>query len=141
MKMKTGLFFGSFNPVHMGHMMIANYMVEFTDLQQLWFVVSPQNPFKKKVSLLNDMDRLILLEYAIEGDQRFEVCDVELRMPKPSYTIDSLTYLKELHPSREFVLIMGSDGLLTFQKWKNHQIIKRYRKKHEQRDSPADEDI
>ena len=121
--MKTGLFFGSFNPVHMGHLMIANYMIEYTDLQQLWFVVSPQNPLKKKHTLLNDYERLIMLEYAIEGEKRFEACDAEFRMPKPSYTIDTLTYLKELHPSREFVLIMGSDGLLTFNKWKNHKII------------------
>lgn len=107
----------------MGHMMIANYMIEFTDLQQLWFVISPQNPLKKKASLLNDMDRLTLLEYAIEDDHRYEVCDVEFRMPKPSYTIDTLTYLKEQHPSRDFVLLMGSDGLQTFHKWKNHDII------------------
>jgi len=124
--MKTGLFFGSFNPVHMGHMMIANYMLEFTDLQQLWFVVSPHNPLKRKASLLDDMDRLILLEYAIEDDQRLEVCDVEFRMPKPSYTIDTLTYLKELHPAREFVLLMGSDGLETFHKWKNNAIIEEH---------------
>ena len=123
MKMKTGLFFGSFNPVHMGHMMIANYMIEFTDLQQLWFVISPQNPLKKKASLLNDVDRLTLVEYAIEDDERFEACDVEFRMPKPSYTIDTLAYLKEQHPSRDFTLLMGSDGLHTFHKWKNHDII------------------
>ena len=121
--MKTGLFFGSFNPVHMGHMMIANYMVEFTDLQQLWFVLSPQNPLKKKQSLLDDYERLMMIEYALEGDQRFDVCDIEFRMPKPSYTIDTLTYLRELHPSREFVLIMGSDCLQTFHKWKNHVVI------------------
>ena len=125
MKMKTGLFFGSFNPVHMGHLMIANYMIEFTDLQHLWFVISPQNPLKKKISLLNDMDRLTLVEYAIEDDERFEACDVEFRMPRPSYTIDTLTYLKEQHPAREFALIMGSDVLQSFHKWKNHDIIAR----------------
>jgi nicotinate-nucleotide adenylyltransferase len=121
--MKTGLFFGSFNPVHMGHLMIANYMIEFTDLQQIWFVVSPQNPLKKRHSLLDDYERLIMLEQAIEGDPRFGICDVEFRMPKPSYTIDTLTYLSESHPKHEFVLIMGSDGLMTFTKWKNFKII------------------
>ncbi|MBN2480593.1 MAG: nicotinate-nucleotide adenylyltransferase [Bacteroidales bacterium] len=121
--MKTGLFFGSFNPVHMGHLMIAGYMAEFTDLEQIWFVISPQNPLKRKQTLLNDYERLIMLEQAIEGDQRFSVCDVELRMPKPSYTIDTLTYLTELYSMQEFVLIMGSDGLMTFHKWKNHEII------------------
>ncbi|MBN1158769.1 MAG: nicotinate-nucleotide adenylyltransferase [Bacteroidales bacterium] len=121
--MKTGLFFGSFNPVHMGHLMIANYMVEFTDLEQIWFVVSPQNPLKKRKNLLNDYERLIMLEQAVEEDERFDVCDIEFSMPKPSYTIDTLTYLREVYPSQEFVLIMGSDGLMTFHKWKNHEII------------------
>jgi len=121
--MKTGLFFGSFNPVHNGHMMIANYMIEFTDLDQLWFVISPHNPLKTRKTLLNDYDRLLMLEYAIEGDSRFQVCDIEYRMPKPSYTVDTLVYLSELHPSREFVLIMGSDNILSFDKWKNNYVI------------------
>ncbi len=124
--MKTGLFFGSFNPVHIGHLMIANYMVEFTDLQQIWFVISPQNPLKKKQTLLNDYERMIMLEYAIENDQRFSICDIEFRMPKPSYTIDTLTYLRELYPKQEFILIMGSDGLKTFHKWKNHETIQNH---------------
>lgn len=121
--MKTGLFFGSFNPIHIGHLVIANYMLEFTDLEQLWFVISPQNPLKKKTSLLEDHKRRTLLEIAIENDDRFRVCDIEFKLPKPSYTIDTLTYLNELYPHHEFVLIMGSDGLATFQKWKNHIII------------------
>lgn len=121
--MKTGLFFGSFNPIHIGHMAIANYMIEFTDLDQLWFVISPQNPLKKKSSLLEDHKRRSLLEIAIEKDDRFRVCDIEFRLPKPSYTIDTLTYLAELHPKNEFILIMGSDGLSTFPKWKNYRVI------------------
>jgi|WetSurSiteA1Bulk_404760.scaffolds.fasta_scaffold01302_2 nicotinate-nucleotide adenylyltransferase len=121
--MKTGLFFGSFNPVHIGHMAIANYMIEFTDLEQLWFVISPQNPLKKKVTLLEDHKRRTLLETALQDDDRFRVCDIEFRLPKPSYTIDTLTYLNELYPKNDLILIMGSDGLATFGKWKNYREI------------------
>lgn len=121
--MKTGLYFGSFNPVHMGHLMIAAWMAEFTDLREVWFVISPQNPLKKKSSLLQDYERMRMVELAIEGDDRFAVSDVEFRMPKPSYTIDTLSYLRELHYSREFALIMGSDSLETFAKWKNAKLI------------------
>ncbi|MBN1145038.1 MAG: nicotinate-nucleotide adenylyltransferase [Bacteroidales bacterium] len=128
--MKTGLYFGSFNPVHIGHLAIANYMIEFTDLDQLWFVISPLNPLKKQASLLEDHKRRSMLEIAVENDDRFRVCDIEFRMPKPSYTIDTLTWLKELHPATEFVLIMGSDGLPTFQKWKNYKIIEAQYKRY-----------
>lgn len=121
--MKTGLYFGSFNPVHIGHLAIANYLIEFTDLDQLWFVISPQNPLKKKASLLDDHKRRTMLELAVETDTRFRVSDIEFKMPKPSYTIDTLTWLQEMHPGYEFVLIMGSDGLPTFHKWKNAQLI------------------
>lgn len=121
--MKIGLFFGSFNPVHIGHLAIANYMAEFTDLDQVWFVVSPQNPLKKAASLLEDHKRRTLLDLAVEDDPRFRVSDVEFRLPKPSYTIDTLASLRETHPAHQFVLIMGSDGLTTFSKWKNHQVI------------------
>ena len=125
--MKTGLLFGSFNPVHIGHMALANYFVEFTDIDQLWFVISPHNPLKKKESLVNDQMRLDMVELAIDGDNRFQTCDVEFHMPKPSYTIDTLTYLAEKHPKNEFILLMGSDGLQTFHKWKNHEeIISQY---------------
>src|SRR5659263_62245 len=96
--MKIGLYFGSFNPVHIGHLAIANYMIEFTDLEQLWFVISPQNPLKMRASLLEDHKRRTLLEIALEGDDRFRICDIEFKMTKPSYTIDTLVYLKELHP-------------------------------------------
>ncbi len=121
--MKIGLFFGSFNPVHIGHLAIANYMVEFTDLKQLWFVISPHNPFKPKQSLLADHHRRTLMDIAVGNEERFRVSDIEFSMPKPSFTIDTLTWLKEKHPSHTFVLIMGSDGLPTFDKWKNYQMI------------------
>jgi nicotinate-nucleotide adenylyltransferase len=123
MNMKIGLFFGSFNPIHIGHLAIANYMLEFTGLEQLWFVISPQNPLKKKSSLLEDHKRRTLLEIAIEKDDRFRICDIEFKLPKPSYTVDTLAYLKELYPKNEFILIMGSDGLSTFAKWKNYKVI------------------
>ncbi len=127
--MKTGLFFGSFNPVHIGHMALANYFVEYTDIDELWFVISPHNPLKKKESLLNDQLRLDMVELAIDNDVRFRSCDVEFRMPTPSYTIDTLTRLTEKHPEREFVLIMGADGLPSFHKWKNYEmIITQYRR-------------
>lgn len=121
--MKIGLFFGSFNPIHIGHMAIANYFIEFTDLDKLWFVVSPHNPLKEKKSLLNGWVRMEFVELAIEDDERFRTTDIEFHMPQPSYTIDTLVYLKEKYPSHEFVLIMGSDGLKTFSKWKNSQEI------------------
>jgi nicotinate-nucleotide adenylyltransferase len=123
--MKTGLFFGSFNPIHIGHMAIANYMVEFTALDQVWFVVSPQNPFKEKKSLLEDYHRYELVIRAIGDDDRFRATNIEFRMPKPSYTIDTLTWLSEKHPGNEFSLLMGSDQLSAFEKWKNHQEITR----------------
>jgi nicotinate-nucleotide adenylyltransferase len=123
--MKTGLFFGSFNPVHIGHLAIANYMVEFSDIKQVWFVVSPQNPLKKKRSLLADHHRMALVQRAIEDDGRFRACDVEFKMSQPSYTIDTLTYLREQYPEHEFVIIMGADGLATFHKWKNYKELMR----------------
>ena len=125
--MKTGLFFGSFNPIHIGHLALANYFIEFTGIDQLWFVISPHNPLKKKESLLTDQLRLDMVELAIAEDERFEACDIEFRMPQPSYTIDTLTYLSEKNPKTEFYLIMGSDSLLHFHKWKNYdEIIQHY---------------
>ncbi len=127
--MKTGLFFGSFNPIHIGHLAIANYMVEFTDIDEVWFVVSPHNPLKKKSSLLQEYLRYDMVELAVKDDKRFMACNIEMRMPQPSYTIDTLTYLKESYPDNQFVLIMGSDVLPTFNKWKNHEcIIKEYQR-------------
>jgi nicotinate-nucleotide adenylyltransferase len=127
MSKNVGLFFGSFNPIHIGHMVIANWFVEYTDLDRVWFVVSPQNPFKEKKSLLADHHRLALVRTAIEDDPRFWVTDIEFSMQQPSYTIDTLTYLQEKYPEHRFVLLMGSDQLPTFHKWKNpDQILEFY---------------
>ena len=122
-KRKIGLFFGSFNPVHNGHLMLANYIVEYTDLDFIWFVVSPQNPFKEENSLLQDFHRHDMLKMAVKDDTRFEVCDIEFNMPKPSYTIDTLNRLAELYPDAEFYLICGMDNLACFDKWKKYQDI------------------
>ena len=125
---KTGLFFGSFNPVHNGHLMIAGYMAEYTDLVQVWFVVSPQNPLKEKSGMLDSHHRLTMVDMAIEDDQRFRSSNIEFKMPKPSFTIDTLTWLSEKYPDREFVMIAGSDNLTTFHKWKNPEsILDQYR--------------
>ena len=122
-KNKIGLFFGSFNPVHCGHLMLANYIVEYSDLDALWFVVSPQNPHKDKKSLLDGYHRRDMLEMAVKNDSRFEVCDIEFYMPKPSYTIDTLARLSERYPNTDFYLICGMDNLASFKKWKNYQVI------------------
>lgn len=121
--MNIGLYFGSFNPVHIGHLAIANYMVEYSDIDELWFVISPHNPLKKKSTLLNDQARFNLVYEAIKDDNRFRAVDVEFHMPQPSYTIDTLTYLEEKYPGRSFSIIMGSDGLRTFHKWKNFDVL------------------
>ncbi len=121
--MKTGLFFGSFNPVHIGHMIIANHMVETTTLDEVWMVVSPHNPFKKKSSLAPDYDRLHLLNLAIEDNPCLRASNVEFGLPQPSYTIDTLSYLREKYPDKEFALIMGGDNLASFHKWKNYEMI------------------
>lgn len=121
--LKIGLYFGSYNPIHIGHLAIANYLVEYTDIEQLWFVVSPQNPFKKKENLLADYHRLELVERAIDNDDRFRASNIEFNLPKPSYTIDTLTYLQERYPNYHFSIMMGSDNLKNFHKWKNSEII------------------
>ena len=121
--MKTGLYFGSFNPIHNGHLMLANHLAEFGGIDDLWFVISPQNPFKQKQTLLPDYQRLELVRRAIEGYPKFKACDAEFKLPKPSYTIDTLTYLKEKYPDREFYLIMGGDNLDGFPRWKNSEQI------------------
>jgi len=121
--MKIGLFFGTFNPIHVGHLIIANYFAEFTDLDKIWFVVSPHNPLKDKKDLLNQYDRLHLVKLAIEDDTRFRASDIEFQLPQPSYTIDTLTYLKEKYSEHEFVLLMGSDNLVSINKWKNYQVL------------------
>ena len=125
--LKVGLYFGSYNPIHIGHLAIANYMVEFTDIDQLWFLVSPQNPFKKKANLLDDYQRLEMVHRAVDGDDRLRASNIEFNLPKPSYTIDTLVYLKEQFPNYQFAIIMGSDNLENFHKWKNaEQIIENY---------------
>ncbi len=121
--MKTGLFFGSFNPLHIGHMTIAQYMVEFTDLEQIWFVVSPQNPFKEKHSLLDQHHRLMMIRIATEDHPQFQASNIEFNLPKPSYTVDTLAYLKEKYPEHDFALIIGGDNLNSFHKWKNYEHI------------------
>lgn len=123
---KIGLFFGSFNPIHIGHTAIANYMLEFSDLTEIWFVVSPHNPLKEKKTLLEDYQRLEMVQLAIEDDFRFRASDIEFRLPQPSYTIDTLTYLHEKHPQHQFCLIVGGDNLSSFHKWKNYQTILDY---------------
>ncbi len=120
---KTGLFFGSFNPVHNGHLILANYMAEFTDLDEVWFVVSPQNPLKDKNTLLAEHHRLALVRIAVEECRKLGVTDIEFKMPKPSYTIDTLTWLSDKYENREFVLISGTDIFSNFHKWKNYRAI------------------
>lgn len=121
--MNIGLFFGSFNPIHIGHLFIANHMAHYTDLDEVWFVVSPQNPFKETKSLLPEYDRLHLVNIAIEDNPKLRVKDIEFYLPKPSYTIDTLTYLEEKYPEYKFSLIMGADNLPTVPKWKNGNLL------------------
>ncbi|MFZ1749852.1 MAG: nicotinate (nicotinamide) nucleotide adenylyltransferase [Saprospiraceae bacterium] len=121
--MKTGLFFGSFNPVHIGHMIIASHMVQYTDLDQVWMVVSPHNPLKTKASLAGNADRYHLVQLAIGDNINIRPSNIEFSLPVPSYTIDTLTYLKEKYPDKEFALIMGGDNLASIEKWKNYQLL------------------
>lgn len=121
--MKTGLFFGSFNPVHIGHMIIANHMVQYTDLKEVWMVVSPHNPLKNKASLAKDSDRYYLVQLAIGDNPNIKASNIEFSLPLPSYTIDTLTHLTEKYPKREFSLIMGGDNLASIDKWKSFQIL------------------
>ncbi len=121
--MKVGLFFGTYNPIHVGHLIIANYMANHTELEEVWLIVSPHNPLKEKSTLLNEYDRLHLVELAIRDNDKLKVSNIEFSLPKPSYTIHTLTYLKEKHPQHDFNLIMGSDNLKTFHKWMNYEKI------------------
>lgn len=120
---KIGLFFGSFNPIHIGHLILANYILEHSDLEELWFVVSPQNPFKDKKSLLKDNNRLDMVQLALKNYPKMRASNVEFSLPKPNYTIDTLTYLHEKFPDVSFSLIMGEDNLKGLPKWKNSEVL------------------
>ena len=121
--MKVGLYFGSFNPIHHGHLIIANYLLQNSDLDQVWLVVSPQNPFKQSASLLNSYNRLNLVQLAIEGESKLKASDIEFRLPQPSYTVNTLAYLQEKYPTHQFAIIMGSDSFENLAKWKNYEFI------------------
>lgn len=120
---KIGLFFGSFNPIHIGHLILANYILENSDMDELWFVVSPQNPFKDKKSLLKDHNRLDMVQLAVKHYPNMRASNVEFSLPMPSYTIDTLTYLHEKYPEYSFSLIMGEDNLKSLHKWKNSDVL------------------
>ena len=120
---KVGLFFGSFNPIHAGHMIIAGYMLNFTDLDDVWMVISPHNPLKEKKTLLADHHRYAMVQIAVEDNPRLRASNIEFKMPQPSYTIDTLVRLEEKHPDHRFVLIAGTDIFPSFHKWKNYEIL------------------
>lgn len=125
--MNIGLYFGSFNPIHQGHLIIANYIIEHSDLDKVWFVVSPHNPLKQSSSLLNEYHRLHLVELAIKDNNKFRASNMEFTLPKPSYTIDTLTFMQEKFPLERFSVIMGSDSYQNLPRWKNHeQLLAQY---------------
>ncbi|AXT18750.1 nicotinate-nucleotide adenylyltransferase [Flavobacteriaceae bacterium AU392] len=121
--MKVGLYFGTFNPIHVGHLAIANHIVEFSDLDQVWFVVTPRSPFKKKQTLLDDFQRLEMVHLATKEYTKLKPNNIEFKLPRPNYTINTLAYIQEKYPKNEFSLIMGEDNLNSFHKWKNYEII------------------
>jgi nicotinate-nucleotide adenylyltransferase len=121
--MKVGLYFGSFNPVHHGHLIIANHVAQSTPLDQVWFVVSPQNPLKPSAGLLNEYHRLFLVKAAIDGENHLRATDIEFRLPKPSYTIETLAYITEKFPKNDFSIIMGSDSYQNLPRWKNYEQL------------------
>jgi len=123
LNLKIGLYFGSFNPVHHGHLVIASHVVNNTDLQQVWLVISPQNPLKKVGSLLNEYHRFYMVQLAVEGENKLKASNIEFQLPKPSYTVDTLAYLVEKYPQHEFSVIMGSDSFCNIKNWKNYETI------------------
>ncbi|MBK5208640.1 MAG: nicotinate-nucleotide adenylyltransferase [Flavobacteriaceae bacterium] len=125
--MKIGLFFGTFNPIHIGHMIIANYMVEFSDLEQVWFVVTPRSPLKQKATLLSNHHRLAMANIAVENYSKLKTSDIEFNLSQPNYTINTLIHIEEKFPNNQFCLLLGEDNLKGFQKWKNYEtILKNY---------------
>lgn len=125
---RTALFFGSFNPIHVGHLIIANTMLQQGGVDELWFVVSPQNPLKERATLLADHHRMQMVRRAIEDNYKMQACDIEMHLPLPSYTAVTLAALGEKYPEREFCLVMGSDNLATFERWRNYEyILEHYR--------------
>lgn len=123
--MKVGLYFGSFNPIHIGHLIIANHVIEYANVDKVWLVVSPQNPLKPAASLLNEYQRLHLVQLAIEGNEKLKTSDIEFKLPKPSYTIDTLIYLEEKYPNHQFSIILGGDSFSNIGKWKNADILQK----------------
>lgn len=123
---KIGLFFGSFNPIHIGHLIIANHIVEHTDTDEVWFIVTPHNPHKKKSSLLSDFQRLTMVRLAIENYPKLKDSNIEFNLPQPNYTINTLTVLQEKYPDNQFILLMGEDNLASLPKWKNFEAILEY---------------
>ena len=121
--MKIGLYFGTFNPIHIGHLIIANHMAEYSDLDQIWMVVTPHNPFKKKNTLLEDSHRLEMVHLATEDFPKIKPSDIEFKLAQPNYTINTLVHLQEKHPTYEFSLIMGEDNLRSLHRWKNYEAI------------------
>lgn len=121
--MKIGLYFGTFNPIHTGHLIIANHMAEYSDLDQIWLVVTPHNPHKKKSTLLEDHHRLQMVHLATEDYAKLKPSDIEFRLPQPNYTVNTLVHLQEKFPTHEFSLIMGEDNLNTLHKWKNYEVL------------------
>jgi nicotinate-nucleotide adenylyltransferase len=121
--MHIGLYFGSFNPIHIGHLIVANHVVEHSEVDKIWFVVSPHNPLKDSHTLLNEYDRLHLVQLAIEGNSKFRASNVEFHLPKPSYTIDTLTYLTEKFPLEKFSVVMGADSFQNIHRWKNYEQL------------------
>jgi len=121
--LKIGLYFGSFNPIHIGHLIIASHLATNTVLDQVWFVISPQNPLKLGSSLLNEQHRKHLIDLSIEGEKRLRTSNIEFKLPKPSYTIDTLTHLKERYPQHDFSIIMGSDSYSNIKRWKNYEML------------------
>ncbi len=123
MKKKIGLYFGTFNPIHVGHLTIANYMAEYSDLDQVWFLVTPHSPFKKKSSLLDNNHRYQMVDRATEEYPKLKPSNIEFKLPQPNYTINTLVHLEEKYPDHQFCLIMGEDNLKSFHKWKNYELI------------------